>query len=231
MGLEDLMDGAMCTAVYVRAPLDEVHALSDRLATRAEGDQPRVIVALMADSDWVRIELSAITEDSRLRDDSDPLIWDALIALRDQPGADTPPTTDRPVSFAWALSRQLGCEAVAVWASDQGPGIGGAVVYDAGGKRRWVLSAGTVDDLRALDALRDNDDERADAVLEAIEARAERQTVAMGMPTPSMKGHVAIHVDRHLKRLGIDPDWADEPLWTLQKQPKQEHIARYVILE
>jgi hypothetical protein len=227
MGLEQLMDGAMCTGVLVEA---DARAIADFLATRSDvqGNEPRVLIAEMADIGWCRVELTAEVEETERRIDSDPLLDEALSAMNDGPTAG-PMGGDTPVRAARAISVGMGVAAVGIWGSDQGPGIGGAVRFESG-QRSWCFSAAGPEDIEMIDRVRSLEDadeelsEDLDAAFDALDEREQEQTwCASGF----IAGEVSDHVDKALADAGFDPDWIEEPVWALEGMAElPQEIAR-----
>ena len=229
MGLEQLMDGARCTGVLVEG---EAEAVAAFLTAACElcGGEPRVLIADMRESGWCRVEFGEQVEASQRMIDSDPLLDEAISAMLDEPTSGRI-GTDTPVRAARMLSEGLGVSAVGIWGSDQGPGIGGAVRFDAG-QRAWCFSAASpeaiemIDQLRGVEEADDELSEDLEAVLDEIDEREQEQCWSQG---GSLGGHVSDHVDKALSDSGIDPDWLEEPVWSLMgMSPLPSELRRIV---
>jgi hypothetical protein len=220
MSLEQLMDGAICTSVLVKASADEIATF---LASSSElrGNDPRVLIAEMNEIGWCRVELTEEVERSGRMIDSDPLLREALSAMSDV-AIEGPFGGDTPVRTARQISRAMGVAAVGIWASDQGPGIGGAVRFDRG-ERSWCFSAAGPEEIEMIDRVRgieDADDELSEDLDAAFEALGEREEERSWSVSGWVTGHVASHVDKALADFGFDPEWIVDPVWSLAGMPE-----------
>ncbi|MCO4774035.1 MAG: hypothetical protein KDA24_28640 [Deltaproteobacteria bacterium] len=219
MGLEQLMDGALCTAVLVRGDAGAI-AEAVQLCSGTEG-RARGWVAQLRGTDWCRVELDGMAELSGRGYDSDPLLREALSAMRDTRSGG-PVGYDTPVRLARRLSSDVSGGAIAVWASDQGPGLSGAVRFEAG-KRLASWSALDPAGVSLIDAVRHaeahgEDDGSFDDRWDELEDRAELLTWT---PEGPLEGPVARHVDDAVRSVGVDPAWLDEPLFFLAERDAQ----------
>ncbi len=227
MGLEQLMDGALCTGVLVEAGADAVAGALGSVRASGEGEEPTAFVAELGGVGWCRVEMTAEVARSARGYDSDPLLAEALSAMNDAP-AGGPRGADTPIRTARHLSETLGVAAIGIWASDQGPGIGGAARFDAG-RRTWCYSAASPEDVDLIDHIRGAESEEtpvAEELEDAFEDLDDRSQERTWSATGMLNGEVSDYVNKALSDLGMDPDWIEEPLWALASGELTDEVTR-----
>lgn len=234
MSLEYLMDGCCCAAVLVKRSATEVAAalgdgrtLIDGVCVSTELDpEPLARVARFRDDAWSVVEYRQ-DEEAAIGYDSAPLLAQALAACR---GAlpTAPLDFTAPVTLAASLSETLDCEAIGVWGSDQGPGIGGAAFVESGQLRK-VLSAASPELLELIVALRERGDDDADdedlARLEDYESAHTFCWIA-GEGPGELPGHVSEHVDAAVEAAGTTMERVVDPLWAYERSLGEIEVGR-----
>ena len=208
-----LRDGACCTLLLVKAPAQKVAEALGRAVPLANAKLG--IACDLGASGWTRVELTSCAE---LELEHDALTgYEAIVLLREALPVvrgevpDTPPCFESPVSTAAMLSRRLGSEAIGVWASDQGDGIGGIAEF-ADGRPSSVLTTLDPDRLEALleRHLRDDEeDDEDDADFEDDERHYVWPQACYA------DGEFDEAADARLAALGFDLELLGEPLWSL----------------
>jgi hypothetical protein len=208
-----LRDGACCTLLLVKAPAQKVAEALGRAAPLAEA---RLGIACeLGSTGWTRVELASCVE----LELAHPALagYEAIVLLREAipvvrgEAPDTPPCFETPVSTAAMLSRTLGSEAVAVWASDQGEGIGGVAEF-TDGRPTAVLTTSDPEKLEALLERHSRDDEDENENGGDFE-HEERHYV---WPRASYAdGEFDEAADSRLAAMGFDLELLGEPLWSL----------------
>ena len=208
-----LRDGACCTLLLVRAPAREVAEALGRAVSPGEGTLG--LACEMKSSDWTRVELNPHADLGLQHQALEG--YEAILLLREGVPVvsgrvpDSPPCFETPVSTAASLSERLQTEAIAVWASDQGPGIGGLAEF-ANGRPTSVISTLEPAKLEALlERHLADDDEDA----EEGEQFKDEQRHYLWPQESSADGHFDEAADARLVALGLDLESLGEPLWAL----------------
>lgn len=208
-----LRDGACCTLVLVRAPAREVaEALGKAVSP---GEMRLGLVCDMGSTGWARVELQPCSE---LGIEHEALRgYEAILMLREGLPVtrgqvpQTPPCFETPVSTAALLSARLQTEAVAVWASDQGSGIGG-VAELANGEPVAVLSAADPEKLASLLESHLAESDEDDYEDESIK---DDERHYLWPQAAYAEGGFDETADARLEALGLDLEVLGEPLWAL----------------
>jgi len=225
MSFEYLMDGCCCAAVLVKKPAAEVAAALGDARTLIDGTcvsrelvpEPLARVARFQGDTWSVVEYRQ-DETAAVGYDSAPLVEQAIAASRGTVPA-APFDFTAPVTLATSLSGTLGCEAIGLWGSDQGPGIGGAA-FAASGRLQRVLSAASPELLELIVALREREDDAADdADLERLEEYGTSRTFCWtaGEGSSELAGPVAEHVDAAVVAAGATLESFLDPLWAYER--------------
>jgi len=238
MSLEYLMDGCCCAAVLVSTPATEVAAALGNAKTLIDGvcvsteivPDPLVRIARFKGDTWSVVEYRQ-AEQTVVEYDSAPLLAQAIAACQGAVPA-APLDFTAPVTLAASLSETLGCEAIGLWGSDQGPGIGGAA-FVASGQLQRVLSAASPELLELIVALRERaDEDDVDADLERLEDYASDHTFCWiaGEGRSELAGPVSEHVDAAVEAAGATLESFGDPLWAYERtlediQVGQEHAT------
>ncbi len=224
MSLDYLMDGACCTAVFIKASarcvaeaLGQAHAMIDegKACVVERPEHVRGYVFQAKGQAWSLVEWSRNYGRSEGYD-SDPLLDQAEAVLAGQVPA-VPFAYAAPVTIAHAVSEKLGVRSIALWGSDQGPGIGGAAFFNAGTLEKAYSAADLshIEIIRRVRMCRGN--EVAFESLEKVRAYESGSTFQF---TPAMGGHsiegdIASVVDAEVERQGADMEQALEPVSNL----------------
>jgi hypothetical protein len=205
-----LRDGACCTLLLVKAPAQKVAEALGRPVPLAEA---RLGIACeMGSTGWTRVELTSCVE---LQLEHEALAgYEAIVLLREAipvvrgEAPETPPCFETPVSSAAMLSGKLGIEAVGIWASDQGEGIGGVAEF-AHGRPTSVLTTLDPEKLEALLERHSRDDEEGDEDFEDEERHY------LWPQASYADGEFDEAADARLAAMGFDLELLGEPLWSL----------------
>lgn len=210
-----LRDGACCTLLLVRAPAREV---AEALGQAVPLGQGRLGMACeLASTGWTRVELNSHADLGLEHEALEG--YEAVVLLREAiPIASgqvprTPPCYETPVSTAARLGEQLQTETIAVWASDQGPGIGGLAEF-SNGRPASVITTLAPEELEALlerHVKEDEDDEDGDEG-EALEEEGRHYLWPQQSHAPGAFNEAA---DARLEALGLDLELLSDPLWSL----------------
>jgi hypothetical protein len=208
-----LRDGACCTLVLVRAPARQVAEVLGGAVP--QGEARLGLVGDMGATGWARVELRPCAElgieHGALRG------YEAILMLREGLPAtrgqipQSPPCFETPVSTAAMLSARLGTAAVAVWASDQGDGIGGIALLANGSSSSVVSAAGPAELEVLLERHLNGDDDDFD---EDDEIKDEERHY-LWPEAEYADGGFDEAADARLEALGFDLDFLGEPLWAL----------------
>jgi hypothetical protein len=152
-GLDEMWaDGVCCTGVLAEADparIAELFGTTTALVTNGQivervETAPLAYVMRPTGSQWTVLEFHERVVDQALESGQDyllPLFEQALGAINR-----SPPSVDRfvyetPVSLAAHVSRTLGAPSIALWGSDEHPGLAGGVIFAANGSVELVCSA------------------------------------------------------------------------------------------
>lgn len=208
-----LRDGACCTLLLVKAPAREVAEALGRAVP--PGEAALGLACEMRSSDWTRVELNPHADLGLQHEALEG--HEAIVLLREGiPIAGgrvpvSPPCFETPVSTAASLSRRLQTEAVAVWASDQGPGIGGLAEF-ANGRPTSVITTLEPAKLEALleRHLADDDEDAGEG-----EKLEDEESHYLWPQQSTADCNFDDAADARLVTLGLDLELLGEPLWAL----------------
>ncbi len=229
MSLEDLMDGACNGVVYLGAQAAESAAIFGEVqeASCIEDLMPVCDVVVFSLGVWSQVLFSRTDfqrEDAYIaslgkgyEDNSGALLFQIESAVAGEiPRA--PLLYSTPVTTAAWMSKKLGVESIAVWGSDQGPGLGGVAKIDSQGQVIYVLSAAGPSEIqhiikiRGADPQTDEEEFALDSLVEELGELTEERSYEwrVGDDASYIEGDVAGHSDAFLNQHGVDPESLNE---------------------
>jgi len=206
-----LRDGACCTVVLVKAPAEQIVAALGESLSVGPGGATRV--CQIASSDWARVEL-ARADELKIKHaalegyEAIPLLLEAASIARGQI-PEAPLCYETPVSTAAWLSKQLQADTVGIWASDQGPSVGGLAEFEKGQLTR-VITTLDPDKLTALRRWHLEDDDEADEDGDAFEDLEDQHY--RWPEARYLAGEHDVVGDARIAALGLDLELLSEPL-------------------
>jgi len=206
-----LRDGACCTLVLVKADAKAVaQALGEPVPV---ADGKRGLACAIGSTGWTRVELNpagdiGVEHEALKGYEAIVLLNEAVPITRGQVPT-TPPCHETPVSTAAMLSQKFETDAVGIWASDQGPGIGGVAQFSSG-KPTAVISTLDPDRLEALRKVHASDDDDTD-----VDEFDDEERHYLWPQAEYADGEFDEAGDARVAALGFDLELLTEPLWAL----------------
>ncbi len=235
MSLEDLMDGCSNGVIYVRAEPADTAAIFDGVqeASCVEDLSPTCDMAVFAITGWTEVLFSrrdARREEAYIEalgpgyeDNSGPLLFQIEKVVAGQI-PEAPLLYSTPVTAAAYMSKKLGAESIAVWGSDQGPGIGGVAKIDVDGQVMHVLSASGPSEIEQIIKIRganpqtDDEEFELDNLIDQLADLTEERTFEWRAGEASyIEGDVASLGDAFLNKHGVDPESLNGPMLATYK--------------
>ena len=210
--LYQLRDGCCCATVLVQAPADVVAGLFGKSVELKKADSAagnEMTVVSLAETDWCMVYVYPNDDYDDEEDDidSDPLLRQALAAIEGKI-PDGYISFTASVTVAAHISQHLNCRSIGIWGSDQGDGIGGGALIDAG-KLTQCYSAASHEILQKIITVRKMDDEgdEVDDLLDEIEESCEGSYwVYENGRTIRQQGEIDDKFGIFLKDLGLDEE-------------------------
>ncbi|MGF1527915.1 MAG: hypothetical protein ACFCBW_14155 [Candidatus Competibacterales bacterium] len=227
--MDYLRDGALCALVLVKGAPEQVASAVGTPAMVEDAKQG--VVARLPDGEWSWLWLKSASDMGI--EHPDVVGYEAIVLLNQVLPAlsgdipDVPLCMETPITSAQRISQLLGVEAIAVWGSDQGNGIGGATWFDSGQLIRMFNSLDPELTLAIKQRLEvetlgdDEDDDESRDELEALVDEHEGEHYALPIGR-YVQGELNEVVDEALREFGFDLDLLAEYLPDLLNNDNNE---------